>query len=172
MKRILLVSIALLLIIFTGVIFTKFLRSLKIKADIQKEMKSIPDFKFFSMDSLEFTRDSLHVSESVIFVHYNSDCEYCISEAEQIVQNSDLFVDVKILFISDENIEQIKEFGRKYKLQNYELIKLLKDPDNSFYRNFGTSMIPSIVIYNKKGELVKEFKGETKVDALLKNLNL
>ena len=170
MKRIILVSIAFLLIAFTGVVFIKFIKSLRIKTSIQKEMNTIPDFKFYSMDSTEFTRDSLLDSLGVIFIHFHSNCEYCISEIEQIVENSSLLADVEILFISYEDIDLIKEFRGNYNLQNHKQIKMLKDSDNSYYRNFGTSVIPSIIIYDKNGNLVRIFNGEASVDAILKNL--
>ena len=35
---------------------------------------------------------------------------------------------------------------------------------------FGKSGIPASFIYNKQGKLVKQFKGEVKVNALLKYL--
>jgi hypothetical protein len=38
-------------------------------------------------------------------------------------------------------------------------------------KQFGISSFPTIFIYNKEGELLKQYKGETKMEAILKLIN-
>jgi hypothetical protein len=53
---------------------------------------------------------------------------------------------------------------------NTQNIKFLKINRDNVFENFGPLSTPHILIYNEDSKLVKEFKGETKIEAILQYL--
>jgi len=171
MKRILFFFLAFLMISIASFAIIRIIKSLNFKSRIVNQMTLLPSFEFLSTDSTLFTNDSLLESEAVIFIHFNTECFYCIYETEQLIEFSEHFKNVRILLVSDENLQKIKDYKAKYALEQYPFIEVLKDPDNLYYQYFGTGVIPSIIVYGKKGNLLKDFKGETKIETLFKLIN-
>ena len=171
MKRILFFGFAFLMFFLASLVFVKFVKQLNIKNRIVEQMVSIPQFEFLTLDSTLFTNDSLYPWETVIFIHFNTNCDYCIYETEQLVLFAEQIKSARVLLISEEDLCQIKKFREELNLERFPFIELLKDPGNLYYNYFGTAMMPSIILYSKKGFLIKEFKGETKIETLLKYIN-
>jgi thioredoxin-related protein len=135
---------------------------------IAKQIENIPLLKAQQVYINDKKWDGL--GHQIIIIFYNSSCHICHYEIEAINENISSFNGVYLLFISDESIEQITDFGRQYKLNNRDNIWWLKMQPNDVYETFGDIGTPHIWIYNKEGHLVKEFKGSTKIDALLEYL--
>ena len=170
MKRVFL-SVAFIIVALTASLCLKVIREIKLKINIGYEMKILPRFTFYNLDGSAFSNDSISKSERVIFIHFNTCCDYCIYELEQIIQYADDFKQVKVLLISEEDADQIRTLQSKFHLKNFTFIKFLHDRNMSYYSYFGTAIIPSVVIYNSNGELIKQFQGETKIETILKCLN-
>ena len=117
----------------------------------------------------KFTNDSIQKEQAYLIVYFNSECEHCQNEAEQIGKQIDEFDIYQILMISYETKETILAFREKHKLINPS-ITFLQDSEYQFDDIFGNSPIPTSFIYNKKRALVKQFKGEVKTEALLNYL--
>ncbi|WP_435264297.1 peroxiredoxin family protein [Tenacibaculum sp. nBUS_03] len=113
-----------------------------------------------------FTKDSL-ASKSTVFVYFNSDCDYCQSEATKIQQRIADFKHMQLIFVSFERKEGIKKFAKEYKLDNQENVIFLEDVKGEFSKLFDVNSIPYIVVYDVNQGLLKKFKGATKVDAIL-----
>ncbi|MGG9970313.1 TlpA family protein disulfide reductase [Ferruginibacter sp. SUN002] len=115
------------------------------------------------MQKQKFTKDSIQANRPTLFILYNSDCEHCQYEASEITKFANAFKTTNILFISNQPYPEINQFDSIYHLTQYPFIKLLKDSTDNFYKIFGTSVVPSLIIYNSKSELVKNYKGEVNV---------
>lgn len=99
-------------------------------------------------------------------VLYNSSCEHCQYELAQIKAAINSFNDVELVFLSSEPIHVIKQAALPFQEdRNVNFVKI--NPEDVF-DNFGTVRYPTILIYGTNGRLIKEFKGETKVEAILK----
>ena len=73
--------------------------------------------------------------------------------------------------ISFEETDTLQAFAEKYNLLNHSDLFVLHDKDLKFEKIFGDCPFPTSFIYNKEGNLVKHFKGEVKIETLLKYLN-
>jgi len=131
---------------------------------------TLPVFSFTNaQNQVIFTNDSLSTGQANLIIYYNSECEHCQREAEQISKRIHQFDTFHVLMISYESRETILAFRETYKLISPTFI-FLQDSEYQFDDIFGKSPIPSSFIYNKKGELVKQFKGEVKAETLIKYL--
>jgi thiol-disulfide isomerase/thioredoxin len=164
------ISIALImvLVLFLGY---KVINAINNKQQIKEAIATLPAFKFYTLQNKPYTKDSLLQNQSTLFLFFNSTCEHCQYETEQILKVAGQLSNKNVLYISSQSIREIKAFDSIYHLTNYPFIKLLRDSTNNFYKTFGTSMVPSSVIYNDKGMLMKTFKGEVKIEAIINALN-
>ena len=142
-------------------------RKIAEKAQAKEKIQTMPDFRFLALDSTVFSSNYLPQKRTIL-VYFNSTCEHCQYEASEISKHIKEFEDVNLVFVSEENLAEISAFAEKYSLAQYENVKFLKAPDNGFYKVFGSSPIPSIFIYDADRKLVKNYKGETKVELLMK----
>ena len=163
------IIISVIIISIAGILFflvTKILIKLKEKEKIADQIKTFPKLSVeaIGLNKFELWGKSGKVS---VVIFFNSSCEHCQYEAITIAQELASFRGTNLLFISEESAEEIATFSREYQLNDKPEVWWLKmDPDN-VYKTFGSIAVPHIWIYNKDGRLVKEFKGETKVEAIM-----
>ena len=145
-------------------------KKVKHKNALTEQIQSIPEFSFINvLNQNNFTNDSLAKAQACLIVYFNSECEHCQSEAEQISKQINRFDKFQVLMISYEPIETILAFREYYKLLS-PAITFLQDSESQFDDIFGNSPIPTSFIYNKNRVLVKQFKGEVKTQTLIKYL--
>lgn len=134
-----------------------------VKREIQARIQLIPaNVNLFALDSTRFT---FPAAKPVVFILFNSTCEHCQFELSQIKENISDFGEVELVFLSSEPIAVIKQVASAFAAaENVNFIKI--NPED-VYENFGTVRFPTILIYNAAGKRVKEFKGETKIEAIL-----
>lgn len=137
------------------------------KRKIEVKLESLPAAKLFGLDSLVYTINS---SSSVCIVYFDSNCEYCQYELKEIKNNISLFTHSQIVFISSQDIASIKKASEDYGLAKIFNIDFVKINSIDVFDTFGSASLPHIFIYDSNQKLVKEFKGETKVEAILKYL--
>ncbi len=133
------------------------------KREIQERIKSVPvNTMLFNLDSTLFVFPK---ATPVVLVIFNSTCEHCQYELSQIKNNMSNFNNLELVFLSSESISVIKRVALLFEsAPNVSFVKI--NPEH-LYDSFGTVRFPTIFIYNSVGTLVKEFKGEVKIDAIL-----
>jgi hypothetical protein len=104
---------------------------------------------------------------NAVLIFFLTDCEHCQREATSIKEKTDAFKNYTVYFISNEKASAIKEFSEKYQLSNLPNVKFGKTELSMIIRNFGAIPTPSMYIYSSDRKLVKEFKGETKIEEIL-----
>lgn len=140
------------------------------KNEVAKEqIAKLPSFTFFTNDSSAFSANEL-VTKPTVIIHFHSECDFCHYEAKEITAQSELFQEAQVIFISEQPIAKIQEFVTKFELDKYDFINVLKAPQDGFYNTFGSGSVPNIFIYGADKKLLKHYKGETKVEAILKYL--
>lgn len=164
----------LLPLLFLGVLgyfgFQIFIK-IKHKKEIAENIKTIPKFEYQNINGGIFTTKNLKKGTPILFIYYNSDCEFCNEEAQMIKQNIDNFATTQLVFVSFEKPDLIKAFATKYKLNTYDNVHFLCDTQLTFATTFDVKSLPSLVLYDKKQRLIEKIKGQTKVETLLKKMN-
>ncbi|WP_445748593.1 TlpA family protein disulfide reductase [Polaribacter sp.] len=155
--------ILLSLVIFLGY---SIVNKLKQKKTVATRIQQIPSFSFFTLTGKEFTNAQLP-KKTIVFVYFNSDCDYCQSEAAKIEEHLNDFNNTQWVFVSFENAIKIENFSKTYKLNNRENVLFLEDKKAIFATIFNANTFPFIVVYDSDRKLLKQFKGATSKKVLL-----
>lgn len=144
-------------------------RKLKQKEIRMKIVSSIPSLSFQDLNGIPIQLNEITFSKPkpIVLILFNSECEYCRYEAMSISDNIDQLDEAMIVFISAEEIDAIRSFGETYSLLEHANIICGQVDYPKLIAIFKSVSYPNIFIYGKDGHLVKEFKGETKVEAIL-----
>jgi len=158
MKKLLRYGIFFTLIMVVGFMIVSSFIQLKDKRRIENQIESIPDFAFKSIDDDVFiSNQGIKNNLPTLILYFNTECEHCLYEAEQISKNHDKFSASQVLMVSFENIDTLKHFAMEYGFYNQENISVLQDSKFQFDSIFGRSPVPSSFIYDINGKLVKKF---------------
>ncbi len=142
----------------------------KEKNQITKQLEIIPEFEFLTSEQKRFTKANLKPNTNSIFIYFNSDCDFCQHEAQNISDNLDSFKNVQFIFVSTEPIEIIKQFSEQYNLDNKQNITFLYDNLSTFSSRFDANSIPYLLIYDKNQKLIKKHKGQINAKGILRAL--
>lgn len=105
-----------------------------------------------------------------VFIFFNPDCEFCQKVAEIFKKQRDSLGDVQWFWISDASPVSIDEFVERYKFDQISDLIVIRDSNHILSNKAQVTFLPQIFIYDHTGRLVKEFKGETRLSAILNYL--
>jgi thioredoxin-related protein len=103
-----------------------------------------------------------------VFIAFHPECEHCQYEAKSINERKTDLANVNIVMFTVANDSTTKAFSKQYGLDSFKNVHVIADTTKELERFFNVKSIPSIFIYNAQKQLVKEFKGETKIEAIIK----
>ncbi|MDC9721731.1 MAG: redoxin domain-containing protein [Urechidicola sp.] len=118
MKKKIKVVIILIVISFIGYLGFSITKKIKYKSEVTERIKNIPDFSFYTLNDIPFTEKELTKNTYKLFVYFNTECDFCQHEVQQISEHLLEFENTQIIFVSFEEIEIIREFASKQKLLN------------------------------------------------------
>jgi thiol-disulfide isomerase/thioredoxin len=146
---------------------TSFKKIQNVKARDAK-LNTLPNLKLFTLDSVLF--DVTSTTKPIVLIHFNSDCEHCQYEVSSIQGLARRFEDVELIFFSTETITAIRQFALTFELIKYSNIHFTKVDVKNIIEAIGSNSLsaPHIFIYGPDKKLRKEFRGETKPEAILK----
>ena len=170
MKKYLKIIIPILILGSIAFMGYKVISKINHKKEVAEHIKTIPEFSYKTVDGKVFSNTDLKENIPTIFLYFNSECEHCQSEAEQIRDNIKKFANVQLIFISFEEPKTITAFATKYKLIGYDKITFLCDSKVSFATTFDVNSLPTVVIYDQNNRLVEKIKGEVKIENILKKI--
>jgi len=165
--RFILPLIVLSALLFVGYHMVELSRQQKKKIE---KITHLPLFELKDMQGKLFTNANLKKGAPVVFLYFNSECEFCQTEIENIVTNIQKFDGVQLVFVSIEPIQKIIMFQTTHKLDIYDNTIFLSDYRNIFSEIFDVNIFPSSLVYNKNGMLLSRNNGAVKANYLLKIL--
>lgn len=172
MKQFLKITILLLVLCLLAFMSYKVMSKINHKKEVAEHIKTIPSFSYSTIDGKLFSNKDLKENIPIVFLYFNSECEHCQSEAEQIRDNVEKFASVQLVFISFEEPKKIMAFAKKYKLDHYDAITFLCDSKISFATTFDVKSLPTVVIYDKNMKLIEKIKGQVKIENILKKISV
>ncbi|MCF6279697.1 MAG: redoxin domain-containing protein [Flavobacteriaceae bacterium] len=170
MRKYIKIIIALIIISIIGYLGVNITKKITYKKEVSERIKIIPNFSFFTLNNVPFSEKELAKNTNKLFVYFNTECDFCQHEAQQISEYLSNFKNTQIIFVSFEEIETIKTFANKYNLSNKENVMFLQDKTLEFSEIFDAKSIPFILLYDAENKLVQKFKGATKIEKILKLL--
>jgi thiol-disulfide isomerase/thioredoxin len=140
---------------------------------LQKDNNTItmPNFSAFSLDSVVVNSTKLNPNFSNILIHFNSTCDHCQYEAQELLKNKEKFEKTNIILFSSEKLPTLNVFYKTYQLHKIPNLQIWKSHADTLQKYFGKLSTPHVFIYNAKKELIKSYQGETKIEAILKYIS-
>lgn len=140
-------------------------------APVYQRFPTVPEFTVFKApDSTAFSRDNLQKRKPVVFMVFSPDCEHCQHETEMLLADIDKFKDAQIVMITYLPYDEMIAFYKKYNIANYPEITMARDTKFFFPVFFQIKNLPSIFVYDKKGNLKKNFEGSINPDLIANEL--
>lgn len=171
MRKKIVLSIIICLLGATLLLVVKTIYRIEDRKQIAKNISHLPDLTIAKTDSTGLLLDSIVNNKPLVLIAFNTTCDICQHEIKDILDNIIRFDKVKIVMISSEPMDSIIKFQKKYELNKYSRIFLGQVDDVYANQKLGIDIIPQIFIYGSDKRLIKVYKGETKLDAILKYLN-
>ena len=131
------------------------------KEEVNNTIITLQEFKYISLDGSTRSLEKGNVPNVIFF--FNPECEHCQAEAKLVSEHVADFEKAKVYFFSTEEIESIKKFAQDYKLETFEVGQV--DYMKVAYP-MGVNTFPMCFIYSPEGKLLKQFKGEVKIEAI------
>ncbi len=141
------------------------------KKEIETSTKFLPEFRYRTLDGKIFgSNDLINIKSNKVFIFFNTECEFCIEEANHLNEKIGDFGDSQLILISSEEIEAIKIFSEEFGLNQYTNICFLQDIEKSSSKVFGAKTTPYHLVYDDKNSLVFKHKGVLKLEKLISEL--
>ena len=173
MRKTLLVLIVISIISLIAWLGYSSVRKLEQKEIRMEIVSSIPSLSFQDLNGnpVQLNEITFAKPKHIVLILFNSECEHCQYEAMSISENIDRLDETMIVFLSAEEIDVIRSFGETYGLLEHANILCGHVDYLELTAVFKSVSYPNIFIYGNNGRLVKEFKGETKIEAILNAVN-
>ena len=167
MRKTLLVVIIIVIVGLVSWLVYSSVRKLEQKEIRMEIISSIPSLSFQDLNGNPVQLNEINFAKPMVLILFNSECEHCRYEAMSIPENIDRLDEAMIVFLSAEEIDVIRSFGETYGLLEHANILCGQVDYPELTAVFKSVSYPNIFIYGNDGRLVKEFRGETKVEAIL-----
>ncbi|MDQ2862799.1 MAG: redoxin domain-containing protein [Bacteroidota bacterium] len=136
-------------------------------APVYERFPTIPQFTLYKApDSTAFTRQDLQKRKPVIFMIFSPDCEHCQHETEMLLADIKKFKDAQIVMVTYLPYHDMIVFYKNYKIANYPEITMARDTKYYLPQFFKVRNLPSIFVYDKKGNFKKSFEGSINPDLI------
>jgi len=126
------------------------------------EMNKLDEIIVLGLDST--SSNLFSTCNPCIILYFNTECGFCSDEIYKIYENIDRFENFDILIISSEPLVKITDFS-----SNFDTARLHFFSDNTgkLKKELNVKSYPSIFIFSKDIELIKQYKGFVPIEKLI-----
>jgi peroxiredoxin len=151
---------------------TRTYQSYQAKKESENRIQTLQHVCFESLNGAQTCVDEFDTRKPTVIIYFNPECEHCQYEASEIGKQAKLFEKANMIMITpDDSTKRVEAFAAKYHLWEVDNLTILIDRDHRFKNHFGTSIFPSVFIYGADKKLLKMYKGEIKIDAIINSIN-
>ena len=127
---------------------------------LYQRFRNVPPFTLrLAPDSAVLNKDLLKKNRPTLIFIFSPDCGHCQITTADLLKHYQLFKNFNIVMATPLEYKWIIPFYDEYKLKNYPAIKIGRDASYTLGTFFDVHNFPELFLYNKKGQFVKEFKG-------------
>lgn len=113
----------------------------------------------------------LNNSELILLLFYNSECDLCVNELNEIFSEYESFNETQIYLISRQDIHEIEQINLEYQLEKYPNIEIFKLDSQLTKEPFLSAPNPSIFLFAEGGDLLLSNYGYMPMWKLKRYLN-
>lgn len=172
MKRLLKYLIVIILLVVAAWLLTRTYQLYQSKKEATGRVQSLTHVYFESLTGGQICVDEFDAQKPTVIIYFHPECEHCQYEASEIGKQAEQFEKANMILITpDDSTKRIEAFATKYHLWEVDNLTILLDRNMQFKNQFGTSIFPSVFIYGSDKKLLKIYKGEIKIDAIINSIN-
>jgi len=144
---------------------------LTIVTSIKAFSQHLPAFEMKLTNGKIFSSKKLLKSKPLIIIYFAPDCEHCQLLMDSIFKKINLFKNAQMILATFKPLNELADFENHYHTHTYNNINTGTEVPVFFFRKYyDLQTTPFTALYNKKGNLVIEYKKFTPVSDLLKHL--
>ena len=172
MKKLLKYLVGIVLLTVASFLVLHTYQSYKTKKESGAKIQTLQHCSFESVNGGQTYIDGFNPEQPTVIVYFHPECEHCQYEASEIGKQPEIFKKANMIMITpDDSTKRVEAFAIKYRLWEVDNLAILLDRKNQFKNQFGASVIPSVFIYGSNKKLLKMYKGETKIDAIINSID-
>ena len=127
----------------------------------------VPPVTLLKTDSSLITKQGLKKNQPVLLMYFSPDCPHCRHQLEDMLTRIKAFKKIQIILATYRPIEELALFQEKYKLNDYPNIQVGRDTRYFIQPFYKIKNLPYLALYDKKGNLIRTYEGNVKVDTLV-----
>ena len=136
---------------------------------IAEKIQQLPSFSFSTLTGKSFSSSEIRKGP-VLVIRFHPECEHCQYEITEILKSNIPVSGTLVIMVSSADKDSIRKLFSQFDLSVYPAIIPLVDSSCIFGDIFGSDIVPSSYIYDKKLNLVKVLYGEVKTETIFKYL--
>ncbi len=141
------------------------------KKESEERIQTLQHACFESLNGGQICVDEFDNRKPTVIIYFHPECEHCQYEASEIGRNAQQFEEANMIMITpDDSIKRVETFAAKYHLWEVDNLVVLLDRNQQFLKSFGTAVFPTVFIYGSDRKLLKMYKGEVKIEAIIGSL--
>ena len=135
-----------------------------------KRFPTIPAFDLQNTDSVSFSKSVLKPNKPTMVMFVSVSCDHCQHQMDSLMKRIDEFKKFQIVIGIYQPLDELAAFIDRYQLKAHKNIFAGRDHKFLLVPFYGIHNLPSMAIYDKKGNFVSKFEGTTPINKLLEKL--
>jgi len=137
----------------------------------QKDSLHIPNFTVLKIDSAYANDRTIPKDKPVIIIYFSPECGHCQITADEFSKRMADMKDFYFVWLSYYPLPEIREFAKKFNLQQFNNIIIGRDENYTIPSYFRVKFTPFMAVYDKEHHLIQTYGQGTDADTLIKLLN-
>jgi thiol-disulfide isomerase/thioredoxin len=134
----------------------------------QKDSLHIPAFTVLKVDSTYTNDKAIPKDKPVVIIYFSPECGHCQITADEFSKKMKEMKDIYFVWVSYYPLPEVKEFARKFNLQQFTNIIIARDENYAIPSYYRVKFTPFMALYNKEHHLVKTWDQGTDAGTLIK----
>ncbi len=124
-------------------------------------IRKMPEFTFYQPenDTIAFLPSDLSLNKQIVIIFFNTNCEYCRQELEQLSFTAEEYGNMEFLLVAEQKPRAIIGYLQEISLYGRSNVQVAISKNLEFIKKFGHKPIPSTYIYMPNGHLRKRIIG-------------
>jgi thiol-disulfide isomerase/thioredoxin len=135
------------------------------KKNLYEKIIELPKVELFPLSGNVVYLNEFNFDERILFMYFNSGCDLCQFELEELEKHMPEFENTMILLVSSEPFNSLRKLENQF--LNYSNVEIFQCPFDSVQKYFGKVYLPTTFIYGIDGKLLKRFNGPTRIDEMI-----
>ncbi|MEP6683681.1 MAG: thioredoxin domain-containing protein, partial [Parafilimonas sp.] len=116
----------------------------------QKDSLHIPNFTVLKIDSVYANDRMIPKDKPVIIIYFSPECGHCQITADEFSKRMAEMKDFYFVWVSYYPLPEIKEFAKKFNLQQFTNIIIGRDENYTIPSYYRVKFTPFMAVYNKE----------------------